>query len=104
MTGLAPVTTGNAVQDGRAGAGPWSYELGTKFKVDQAATLASIRFWKDTRETGAHTVRVWSATGTLLYSQAVAAETANGWQQVDLTTPFALQANTTYIVSVNANV
>jgi fibronectin type 3 domain-containing protein len=104
MTGLIPKTVGNPVQDGRTGAGPWSYELGTKIVLDQPAALASIRFWKDARETGTHTARVWSATGTLLATLPVTGETAGGgWQQANFATPFALAANTVYIVSVNAN-
>jgi hypothetical protein len=104
MTGLVPTKIGNPVQDGRTGAGPWSYELGTKIVADQPSTLAAIRFWKDSRETGTHTVRVWSSTGTLLASQAVTGETAGGgWQQANLNTPLQLAANTVYIVSVNAN-
>jgi fibronectin type 3 domain-containing protein len=104
MTGLVPTKVNNPVQDGRVGAGPWSYEFGTKIVLDQPATLASIRFWKDSRETGTHTARVWSATGTLLATLPVTGETTGGgWQQANFATPFPLAANTVYIVSVNAN-
>ena len=104
MTGLLPKTLSNATQDGRTGAGPWSYELGTKFVLDAPATLASIRFWKDVKETGTHTARLWSSTGTLLATLPVTGETAGaGWQQANFTTPVPLSANTVYIVSVNAN-
>jgi hypothetical protein len=104
MTGLLPKAVSNPVQDGRTGAGPWSYELGTKITVDAPASLTAIRFWKDAKETGTHTVRLWSSTGTLLASLPVTGETAGaGWQQANLATPIALAANTVYIVSVNAN-
>jgi hypothetical protein len=103
MTGLTPKTTANPVQDGRIGTGPWSYELGTKVIVDQPASLASIRWWKDTKELGSHTARVWSSTGTLLATVPVTSETASGWQQTNLATPLPLAANTVYIVSVNIN-
>jgi Domain of unknown function (DUF4082)/Malectin domain/Bacterial Ig-like domain len=104
MTGLVPKTVSNPVQDARVGPGPWSYELGTKIVLDQPATLASIRFWKDARETGTHTARVWSATGTLLATLPVTGETVGGgWQQANFATPLPLAANTVYIVSVNAN-
>jgi hypothetical protein len=104
MTGLLPKATGNPVQDGRTGAGPWSYELGTKIILDAPGSLTAIRFWKDGRETGAHTVRLWSSTGTLLASLPVTGETAGaGWQQANFGTPIALAANTVYIVSFNAN-
>jgi hypothetical protein len=104
MTGLVPTKISNPVQDGRTGTGPWSYELGTKIVVDKAATLTAIRFWKDTRETGTHTVRVWSSTGALMASQPVTGETTGGgWQQANLDTPLVLAPNTVYIVSVNDN-
>ena len=104
MTGLVPAKISNPVQDGRTGAGPWSYELGTKIVVDQQATLTAIRYWKDTRETGTHTVRVWSSTGALLASQVVTGETTGGgWQQANLNTPLVLSPNTVYIVSFNIN-
>jgi hypothetical protein len=104
MTGLIPKTLSNPTQDGRTGAGPWSYELGTKFVLDSPATLASIRFWKDAKETGSHTARLWSSTGTLLATLPVTGETpGGGWQQANFATPVALSANTVYIVSVNAN-
>ena len=104
MTGLVPRALSNPTQDGRVGSGPWSYELGTKIVVDQPATLASIRFWKDLRETGSHTARVWSATGTLIATLPFTSETGTGgWQQANFSTPLPLTANTVYIVSVNAN-
>ena len=104
MTGLIPTATGNPTQDGRIGSGPWSYELGTKIVLDQPATLASVRFWKDSKETGSHTARVWTVGGTLLATLPFATETAGGgWQQANFATPLALAANTVYIVSVNAN-
>ena len=104
MTGLVPKTLSNPTQDGRVGPGPWSYELGTKFVVDQAATLASVRFWKDSKETGSHTARIWTSTGTLIATLPFANETpGGGWQQANFATPLQLTANTVYIVSVNAN-
>jgi hypothetical protein len=103
MTGLIPKTTANPVQDGRIGVGPWSYELGTKVIVDQPATLASIRWWKDSKELGSHTARVWSSSGTLLATLPFTSETASGWQQMNFATPLPLAANTVYIVSININ-
>src|SRR5437763_1587186 len=76
----------------------------TGVNLDAPATLASIRFWKDVKETGTHTARLWSSTGTLLATLPVTGETAGaGWQQANFTTPVPLSANTVYIVSVNAN-
>jgi hypothetical protein len=80
-----------------------SYELGVKVKVDQPLSLTSIRYYKASGETGTHTGRVWSASGTKLAQVNFANETAAGWQEQVLPTPFQLQANTVYVVSVNAN-
>jgi Domain of unknown function (DUF4082) len=104
MTSLAaPSSTGNPVQDGRVGPGPWSYELGTKFQVTQAQSLLGIRYWKDAKETGSHVGRLWSSTGTLLGTVNFSSESASGWQEADFSTPIALTPNTTYIVSVGLN-
>ena len=100
---LVPTRTGNPVQDGRSGAGPWSRELGAKITVTSAATLQSIRFYKDPKETGSHTGTVWTTSGVTLATVTFASETASGWQQATLSSPLALQAGTTYVVSVNFN-
>lgn len=100
---MLPATTGVPVRDGRSGAGPWSYELGTKITVDQAMKLTALRFYKDAAETGTHVGTVWSSTGTQLARVTFAKETASGWQRQVLATPLALSANTTYVVSVGFN-
>jgi hypothetical protein len=100
---LAPTITGAPTQDGRTGAGPFSYELGMKFTVDAASQLTGIRFYKSTGETGSHTGRLWTADGTLVTTVTFSGESASGWQQATFATPVALQTGTTYVVSVNAN-
>lgn len=102
MAGLTPASTGNPIQDGRSGTGPFTYELGTKIQVDRTMKLTSIRFWKDPGETGTHVGRVWSGT-TQLASVTFANESASGWQRAALATPLTLSAGTTYIVSVGFN-
>jgi hypothetical protein len=100
---LVPAKTGNPVQDGRTGTGPWSYEFGVKVTVDQPMQLSAIRFYKDAKETGVHTGTVWSASGTKLATVTFSGETASGWQTQALSTPLSLAAGTTYVVSINAN-
>jgi hypothetical protein len=100
---LTPSKTGNAVQDGRTGAGPWSRELGVKITVTQNTTLTAIRFYKDAKETGTHTGSIWTQTGTKLASVTFSGETSSGWQQATLATPVTLQAGTVYVVSVGFN-
>ena len=78
-----------------------NYELGTLFRSTSSGRITGIRFYKSNLETGTHTGRIWSATGTLLATVVFSGETASGWQAQNLTTPLAITANTTYTVSVN---
>jgi hypothetical protein len=65
--------------------------------------VTAIRFYKSPGETGTHVGRIWSQSGTQLASTTFSGETASGWQQQSLSTPFTLQPGTTYTISVNAN-
>ncbi len=82
---------------------PQSVELGVKFYAARTGHITGVRFYKNPQDTGTHTAHLWSATGTLLASATFASETASGWQQVNLPTPVAINANTTYIVSYHSN-
>ena len=95
FTTQAPTATG--LTDGPT----VNYELGTLIESDIAGQITAIRFWKDSHESGTHTGHVWSASGTLLATVTFTNETASGWQVQSLTTPLAIAANTTYVVSVN---
>ncbi len=79
------------------------YELGIKFRSATGGQITAIRFWKAASETGTHIGKIWTATGTLLESVTFSNETASGWQEQVLSTAVNIQANTTYIVSVNVN-
>jgi hypothetical protein len=81
-----------------------SYELGMKFQAAVPGQINAVRYWKASNETGSHTGHIWSASGALLASVTFTGETASGWQSQALATPLAVQANTTYMVSVNSNV
>ena len=87
--------------DGVGSAG--DYELGMEFTSAKAGQLNAIRYYKSPSETGSHIGRIWSNTGTLLGSVNFTNETGSGWQQQALATPLNITANTTYVVSVNAN-
>jgi hypothetical protein len=81
-----------------------SYELGMKFQSDKAGLIKAIRYWKAASETGTHVGKIWAATGgPALATVTFTNETASGWQQQSLSTPLSIQANTTYVVSVNVN-
>ncbi|MBH8566431.1 DUF4082 domain-containing protein, partial [Nostoc sp. CENA67] len=83
---------------------PNAVELGVKFQSDVNGYITGIRFYKGTSNTGTHVGTVWSSTGTQLARATFSNETASGWQQVNLTTPVAITANTTYVVSYHTNV
>ncbi|RCJ23210.1 Ig domain-containing protein group 1 domain-containing protein [Nostoc sp. ATCC 43529] len=79
------------------------YELGMKFRSNKGGQITAVRFWKAPSETGTHIGKIWNATGELLGSTTFTSETASGWQEQLLEPPVNIQANTTYVVSVNAN-
>ena len=74
-------------------------ELGMAFSTSQAGSVTAIRFYKGTGNTGTHTGSLWSTSGARLASVTFSGETASGWQTATLSTPYALTAGTTYIVS-----
>jgi hypothetical protein len=74
-------------------------ELGVKFRAEVNGFITALRFYKGSGNTGPHVGNLWTGSGTLLASVAFTNETATGWQQVNLSTPVAIMANTTYVVS-----
>jgi phosphodiesterase/alkaline phosphatase D-like protein len=74
-------------------------ELGLKFRSDQAGVVTGVRFYKLPFNSGTHIGNLWNSTGTLLATATFVAETNSGWQQANFSTPVAIAANTTYIVS-----
>ena len=73
-------------------------EVGVKFQATVNGTITGVRFYKGAGNTGTHTGKLWTSTGTLLASATFSNETATGWQQVNFSTPIAITANTTYVV------
>jgi hypothetical protein len=78
---------------------PGAVELGVKFRADVDGYVTGLRFYKRSGDGGPHVGNLWTSTGTLLASVPFTNESASGWQQVDLPTPVAISANTTYIAS-----
>ena len=76
-----------------------SVELGLKFTSTTAGTVSGVRFYKSTANSGTHTGSLWSAAGTRLATATFSGESASGWQSVAFSTPVAVAANTTYVVS-----
>ncbi len=74
-------------------------ELGVKFRANVSGFVTGVRFYKGALNTGTHVANLWTSTGTLLATATFTNETASGWQQANFSTPVAISANTTYIVS-----
>jgi hypothetical protein len=105
VTDVAPVslfTTQTPAQPNSTEPGPQDYELGMRFSSSVNGTITGIRYWRAASETGTHTGRIWSNTGTQLASVAFSGDTGSGWKTQVLAAPLAIAAGTTYVVSVNA--
>jgi len=88
----------NPIDDGD----PASVELGTRIRSDVNGYVTAIRFYKGSTNTGTHTGTLWTSTGTQLATGTFTAETASGWQQLNLPNAVPIAANTTYVVSYHS--
>jgi hypothetical protein len=79
-----------------------SYELGVRIRFAEKGQITAIRCYKPEGETGSHIGKIWSVSGDLLYSVGFSGESGSGWQVQEIS-PFAVEANTSLVVSVNAN-
>jgi hypothetical protein len=81
-----------------------SVELGVKFQTSTAGNVVGFRFYKGPQNLGTHVGNLWSVTGGApLASVIFANETASGWQVAYLSTPVAISAGTTYVVSYHTS-
>jgi hypothetical protein len=76
--------------------------LGMAFTSDTNGFITGARFYKASANTGTHVANLWSASGTLLAQATFTGETASGWQSVSFSSPVAVTAGTTYVVSYYA--
>jgi hypothetical protein len=79
-------------------------EVGIKFRADVDGRVTGLRFYKGAGNTGTHVGHLWTRSGTLLATATFTGESATGWQQVSLSSPVAVTANTTYVASYYAPV
>ena len=78
---------------------PRAIEVGVKFKSDIDGVISAIRFYKGSAEYGnSHRQFVEAARHSSRASVSYG-ETASGWQQVNLSPPVNISANTTYVAS-----
>ena len=82
---------------------PTDYELGMRFTANAAGTITELRYFRgaaDASDTDTRVLNLWNATGTLLGSVTVTSTAGeSGWQVGTLSTPIAIEAGATYVVS-----
>ena len=74
-----------------------------KFRAEVSGSVTGVRFYKSTANTGQHVGNLWDRSGKLLASVVFSNETASGWQQAVFSSPVAVSANTTYVISYHTN-
>lgn len=82
---------------------PNPVELGMKFSPSTDGIVTGVRFYKGPQNVGPHTGSVWTSTGELLATATFTNESAGGWQTASFTTPVAVTAGSTYVVSYHSN-
>ncbi|MDA0166930.1 DUF4082 domain-containing protein [Solirubrobacter ginsenosidimutans] len=92
---LLDYTTPGTTDSGDGG----SVNLGVKFTADSNGTIAGIRFYKATTNTGTHVGTLWTAAGAQLGQVTFTGESASGWQTARFASPISITAGTTYVVS-----
>ncbi|MFT2214626.1 DUF4082 domain-containing protein [Rhizobium giardinii] len=78
-------------------------EVGMKFQSSVAGTVAGVRYYKSDLNIGPHTGSLWSSTGTRLATVTFTNESGVGWQAASFSSPVAIAAGTTYVVSYHTN-
>jgi hypothetical protein len=81
---------------------PNAVEVGTKIRVDMDGLITGVRFYKGAGNSGTHVGHLWDGNGNLLASVTFSNETASGWQTATFSTPVAVSAGVTYVISYYA--
>ena len=81
---------------------PKAVELGVRFHSDVHGLVSAIRFYKGDGNTGPHTGRLWTDSGTLLGTVDFTDETDSGWQTATFDHPIPIDAGTSYVASYHA--
>jgi hypothetical protein len=76
--------------------------VGTRFVVSKPGRVLGFRFWRAEGETGANYGTLWDGSGRRL-AVSNAFPSGSGWVTRLLSSPVQIQANSTYVVSVNTN-
>jgi len=78
-------------------------EVGVKFRSDVNGFVTALRFYKGSANVGSHVGHLWSGTGALLAEATFTGESAAGWQEIALSPPVAVTADTTYVASYHSD-
>ncbi|WP_018479282.1 DUF4082 domain-containing protein [Pontibacter roseus] len=89
--------TGTLQSDGQA------LQLGMKFRSSVNGFVTGVKFYKQSGNTGTHTGQLYSGSGALLASVVFQNETASGWQQAAFSSPVAVTAGTTYVITYHSS-
>lgn len=79
-----------------------SWSVGNDFSSSIAGAVTHLRYYRAAEETGVHTLKLWTASGTLLKSVSVdfGSDLTAGWETAQLSPAVAIQAGVTYTVTV----
>jgi hypothetical protein len=100
-SGTCPCTIWPDVPPSSAGdaADSSSVTLGVDFQAASSGYITGIRFYKEPDNTGTHTGSLWTSSGQLLATGTFSNESTEGWQELDFSTPVAVNGGTTYVAS-----
>jgi Domain of unknown function (DUF4082)/Bacterial Ig-like domain/Bacterial Ig domain len=85
------------------GEDPSPNNIGVEFTPSTNGVVSAVRFYKEPDDTGTHTGNLWSASGSLLATGTFTAESTQGWEQLNFSSPVAVTAGTTYVASYHTN-
>ena len=83
--------------------GQGGIEVGVRFRADVDGVITGLRFYKGVGTTGTHVGHLWTNDGLQLAEATFTGETASGWQEVTLSTPVVITADTTYVASSHSS-
>jgi Domain of unknown function (DUF4082)/Bacterial Ig-like domain/Bacterial Ig domain len=73
--------------------------LGLEFQATSDGEITGVRFYKEPDDTGTHIGSLWTSSGQLLATGTFSNESTEGWQELDFSTPVAVNAGQTYVAS-----
>ena len=78
-------------------------ELGMRWRPSVNGSVTALRFYKTVGDPGTHRGTLWSSSGQQLATGTYTGESGAGWQTLTLSTPIAVTAGTTYVVSYHTS-